>query len=91
MMKEALGLCVKWHSFEGSITKVVGKVEQALSSDLETVNAESVTEAQRVTVTTTIDPLNTKLKQIIALSNAIGEAIQDEGAVETEICDADTI
>ena len=54
------------------------------------MNAESVTEAQRVTITTTIDQLKTKLKQIIVLDNAISEAIQDEGEFETEICDADT-
>ena len=60
MMKEALRLCVKRRSLKGSIIKLMGKVEQALSSELETVNAESVTEAQRVTVTTTIDQLKLK-------------------------------
>ena len=72
MMEEALRLCVKRRGLKGSINKLMGKVEQVLSADLETVNAESVTEPQRVTVTTTIDQLKTKLKQIIVLDNAIG-------------------
>ena len=46
------------------------------------MNAESVTEAQRVTITTTMDQLKMKLKQIIALDNAIGEAIQDKGELK---------
>ena len=89
-MEEALCLRVKRRGLKGSITKLMGKVEQALSADLETVNAESVTEAQRVTITTTINQLKTKLKQIIVLDNAIIEVIHDEGELETEICDADT-
>lgn len=90
MMEKALRLRVKRRGLKGSITKLMGKVEQGLSADLQIVNAESVIEAQRVTITTTIDQLKTKLKKIIVLDNVISEAIQDEGELETEICDADT-
>ena len=89
-MEEAKRLRVKRRALKGSITKLSGKVQGELAAKLETVNVETVPEARRILVSTTVDQLKSKLKQIIELDDAIVNTIQEEEELETEMCDADT-
>ena len=89
-MEEAKRLRVKRRALKGNIMKLSGKVQGELAADLETVNVETVPEARRILVSTTIDQLKSKLKQIIELDDAIVNTIQGEEELETEMCDADT-
>ena len=89
-MDKAQHLRVKWRGLKGSITKLMGKVEDAFTAELEIVNSESVPESQRILAFTTVEQLKTKLAHIAKLDEAIAKTIQGEEGLETEICDADT-
>ena len=89
-MEDAQRLRVKRRGLKGSITKLTGKVQEALITELETVNAESVPESRRILISTTIDQLKFKLAQINELDEAIAKTIQEEEELETEICEADS-
>ena len=89
-MDEAQCLHVEWRGFRGNVTKLTGKVQDALTAELETVNKESVPESRRIQMSTTVEQLKSKLAQIIVLDEGIAKAIQEEEELETEICDADT-
>ena len=89
-MEEPKRLRVKRRGLKGSITKLTGKVHEALSAELETVNMESVPESRRILVSTTTEQLKTKLQQVVELDGAIARTIEGEEELETEICDADT-
>ena len=89
-MEEIQQLCVKRCGFKGSVTKLLAKVDEALTAELETVNVESTSEARRVLVVTTVKQLRMKHEQIGELDNSIAERIQKEEELESEICDADT-
>jgi len=89
-MEDAQRLRVKRRGLKGSITKLTGKVQEALTTELETVNAESVPESRRILISPTIDQLKFKLVQINELDEAIAKTIQEEEELETEICDADS-
>ena len=89
-MEEPKRLRVKWRGLRGSITKLTEKVQEALTTELETVNMESVSESRRILVSTTTEQLKMKLQQIIELDGAIAKTIEGEEELETEICDADT-
>ena len=89
-MAEGQRLHVKSCGLKGSLTKLTGKVEEALSAELETVSTESVPESRRVLVSTTVEQLKSKLAQITELDEAIAKTILEEEKLEAEICDADT-
>jgi len=89
-MEEPTRLHVKRHGLKGSITKLMGKIQEALTAELETVNTDSVPESRRLLVSTTVKQLKSKLAQINELDEAIAKTIQEEEELETEICDADT-
>ena len=89
-MEESQCLCVKRRGLKGSITKLTGKVQEALTAELETVNRDSIPESRKLLVSTAIAQLKSKLEQIIELDGAIAKTIQEEGELETEILDADT-
>lgn len=89
-MEEAQRLRVKRRGLRGSITKLMGKVEGVFTTELETVNTESVPESRRILASTTVEQLKSKLAQIAELDEAIAKTIQGEEELETEFCDADT-
>ena len=89
-MAESQRLRVKRHSLKGSITKLTGKLKEALTAELETVSTESVPESRRVLVSTIVEQLKSKLVQITKLNEAIAKTILEEEEPEAEICDADT-
>ena len=89
-MEETSRLRVKRRGLKGSVTKLMGKVEDAFITELEAVNAESVPESRRILASTTVEQLKSKLAQIAKLDEAIAQTIQGEEELETEICDADT-
>ena len=76
----------KRRGLKGSITKLTGKVQEALTAELETVNTDSVPESRRLLVSTTVEQLKSKLAQINELDEAIAKTIQEEEELETEIC-----
>ena len=49
-MEDAQRLRVKRRGLKGSITKLTGKVQEALTTELETVNAESVPESRSILI-----------------------------------------
>jgi len=81
---------VKRHGLKGSVTKLLAKVEDVLSAELETVNLDSTPESQRLLAATTATQLTAKKSQIEKLDNAIVAAIEEETELEAEVCDADT-
>ena len=89
-MEEVKRLCVKWCGLKETIMKLTEKVQEALTTELETVNIESIPESQKILVSTTTEQLKEKLQQIIELDGRISKIIQEEEELETEICDADT-
>ena len=54
-MGEAQRLRVKWCGLRGSKTKLMGKVEDAFTVELEIMNTESVPESRRILVSTTVE------------------------------------
>ena len=70
--------------------KLTGKVEEALTAELETLSTESVPESRRVLMSTTVEQLKSKLAQTTDLDEATAKTIQEEEELEREICDADT-
>ena len=90
-IEEPTRLRVKQRGLKGSITKLTGKIQEALTAELETVNTNSVPESSlRLLVSTTVEQLKSKLAQINELDEAIAKTTQEEEELETEICDADT-
>jgi len=71
-------------------TKLTRKVEEALTTELETMNTESVPESRRILASTIVEHVKAKLTQIAELDEAIAKMIQGEEELEMEICDADT-
>ena len=89
-MEEIQRLRVKRRGLKGSITKLLAKVDEALTAELERVSVESTPELRRILVATTVEQLRVKHEQIIKLDSTIAEMIQKEDELESEICDADT-
>ena len=81
---------VKRRGLKGSVTKLLSKVEDVFSKELEAVNIDSIQESQRILVSTTVTQLNTKVDQIKRLDESIVASIQTEEELEIEVCDADT-
>ena len=89
-MAEGQCLRVKRCGLKGSITKLMEKVEEALTAELETMSTESIHESRRVPVSTTVEQLKSKLAQITELDEAIAKTNLEEEELEAEICNADT-
>jgi len=84
-MDEARCLRVKRCGLRGSVTKLMGKVEDAFTTELEIVNTESVLESRRILASTIVEQLKTKLSHTAELDEAIAKTIQGEKKLETEI------
>ena len=67
--------------------KLLAKVEDTTLIELNTINSETVTESQRLAVTTTLGHLKTKRDLIIKLDSDICDTIQTEEELETELND----
>ena len=80
----------KRRGIKGCITKLLAKVEDMISADLEGVNSQSVKESRKLVATTTAIQLRDKHAQIAELDTAIAAKIQTETDLEEEICNADT-
>ena len=89
-MEEVQRLRVKRRGLKGSITKLLSKVDEALTVELEAVSIESTPESKRILVATTIEQLRMKLDQVTKLDNSIADSIQVEDELESEISDADS-
>ena len=81
---------MKRRGLRGSVTKLIGKVEDVSTTELEIVNTESVPESRRILASTTVEQMKTKFPHIAELDEAIAKMIQGEEELETEIYDADT-
>jgi len=82
-MEEIQRLRVKRRGLKGSITKLLSKVEEALTAELETVNVDSTMESKRILVATTVEQLRMKLEQVVKFDNSIADLIQEESELET--------
>ena len=89
MAEDPQRLRVKRRSCRGSITKLLSKVEDALSCELTTINSDTVAESQRLAFNTTLGQLKLKKDLIIKLDSDISYAIKEEEELETELNDAD--
>ena len=78
----------KRRGLKSGVTKLLAKIDGAISSRLEDVHSEVVSESQRLSVSTAITQLEAKRGQITELDANIAAAIQTEDELETEICDA---
>ena len=78
----------KRRGIKGNITKLLAKVENMISADLEGVNSQSIKESRKLVATTT--QLRDKRAQIAELDTAIAVKIQTETGLEEELCNADT-
>ena len=81
---------MKRRSCKASITKLLAKVQDATSCELNTLNSETVTESQRLPVTTTLGYLKTKRDLLIKLDSDVCDTILTEDELETELTDTDT-
>ena len=82
-------LRVKRRSCKGSITKLLTKVDSALSCELNTINSTTVDESQRLAFNTVLGQLKTKRDLIIKLDGDISDTIKSDEELETELNDAD--
>lgn len=89
-MDETQRLRAKRRGLKGSVTKLLTKVDDILSTELATVNLSSTPESRRLLASTTVMQLTTKKNQIAQLDDTIVAAIQEEEELESEVCDADT-
>ena len=67
------------------MTKLLGKIEELLSTDLEGVNSWSIKEATKLVANTTLSQLKSKRSQIGELDSAIATKIVAEDELEEEI------
>ena len=71
------------------MTKLIAKVEDMISADLEGVNSPTVTESRKLMANTILSQLWTKRDQIMELDTAIVEKIEDT-EFEEETINTDT-
>ena len=74
---------------KASMTKLLSKVDGALSADLEGINPQSIKEETRLMAGSTLVQLKAKCSRFVDLSNSIADKIDDETTLEEEICAAD--
>ena len=89
-MDENQRLHSKWRGLKGRVTKLIAKVEDMISADLEGISSESITEPRKLMAVTTLAQLRTKRDQIIELDSAIAAKIEAEEVFEEETISADT-
>ena len=89
-MDESQWILAKRRGLKSSVTKLLGKVEDMTSVELERVSSKSVTESQRLTATTILAQIKAKRDQILELDTAIAGKARTEEELEEEICTADT-
>ena len=77
---------VKRRGLKGSVTKLLTKVKDMFSTELETVHLARISKALSFHNRYT---LATKMDQIKTLDKAIVATIHNEEELETEVCDAD--
>ena len=87
-MDDAQCLRAKRQGLKSGITKLLAKIDDAVSRELENVNSKLVTESRWLLVSSAVTQLTTKRDQITELDGDIAAAIQNEIDLETEICDA---
>ena len=89
-MDENQRLHSKRRGLRGSVTKLSTKVEDIISTDLEGISKESVSESRKLMAATTLAQLRTKRDQIAELDIAIAGKIETEAEFEEETINADT-
>ena len=89
-MDESQRILAKQRGLKSSVTKLLGKIEDMTSVEIEHVSSESVTESRRLTVTTILTQIRGKRDQISGLDIAIVGKAQTAEELEEEICNADT-
>ena len=89
-MDENQRLHSKQQGSKGSVTKLTAKVEDIISTDLESISNESVTEFRKLMASTTLAQLRAKCDQIAELDAAIAARIETEAEFEEETIYADT-
>ena len=75
---------------KASTTKLIAKVKDMLSADLEGVTTQTNPEAKMLLAETTLAHLKHKKDQVLELDNAIGAKINVAQEFEEEIANADT-
>jgi len=83
-------LNLKRWGIKASTTKLVVKVKDMLSTDLENVSTQSVSEAKKLLAETMLTQLKAKRQQIVELDMAIADKIEGNEEFEEEIINADT-
>ncbi|XP_065901997.1 uncharacterized protein [Dysidea avara] len=89
-MSELQRLQAKRRGIKASVTKLITKVEDMISADLEGVSTQYVSESRKLLAETTLVQLKHKKGQIMELDDAIGAKIEAEQEFEEEITNADT-
>ena len=89
-MDENQCLHSKRRGLKGSVTKLTAKVEDIISTELESISKESVTESRKLMASTTLAQLRAKRDQIAELDAAIAARIETEAEFEEETINADT-
>ena len=89
-MDESQRILAKRRGLKSSVTKLLGKIESMTSVELECMNSESVTESQRLTVTTVLAQIRAKRDQISELDTTTAGKAQTTEELEEEICSTDT-
>ena len=87
-MREYQCLQVKCRGIKASITKLIAKVEDLISANLEGVSTQSVSASQKLQAKTTLAQLKRKKEQIMELNDAIGVKIEAEQEFKEEITNA---
>ena len=89
-MSELQHLQAKHRGIKASIIKLITKVEDMISADLEGVSNQSVSESRKLLTEITLAQFKHKKGQIMELDDAIGAKIKAEQEFEEEITNADT-
>ena len=89
-MDDIQRLRARRHGFKSGITKLLSKIEEITSIELERVHSESVSETQRLTASTILAQLKAKWDQIVELDTAIAVKIQTAEELKEETCNANT-
>ena len=88
-MDESQRILAKRRGLKSSITKLLGKIEDMMSVEIEHMSSESITESRWLTVTTILAQIRAKGDQISELDTAIAGKAQTAEELEEEICNAD--
>ena len=89
-MDECQRLNSKRRDIKASATKLITKVEDMMSANLEGISNQTVSESKKLLAETTLAHLKQKKGQILELDDAIGEKIEAAQVFEEEITNANT-